>query len=191
MEWCSLASPSPLPTDDYQASHLYCFCRGDDVWWVAFGTHICMIHWSRPAALYGQLSFIAVSCQLTLTCHHWEFVTLGKRKVGQGSSVLPWCNVPYIIRGEYWWVLSLLIHSGLSLTHNGCLCCCPLINDHQATWLYHRCGGNVCSAAQGSLCLCCWIIIMVSSAAHSVTTRLSSWASGRWCRVLWGQSSRL
>ena len=45
--------------------------------------------WPVLLLLYGQLSFLAVSWRLTLTCHHLEVDKLGKRKTGQGGSVKP------------------------------------------------------------------------------------------------------
>jgi hypothetical protein len=45
--------------------------------------------WPVLLPLCGQLSLLAVSWRLTLTCHHWEVDKLGKRKTGQGRSVKP------------------------------------------------------------------------------------------------------
>ena len=45
--------------------------------------------WPVLLLLYGQLSLLAVSWRLTLTCHRWEFDKLGKRKAVQGGSAKP------------------------------------------------------------------------------------------------------
>ena len=45
--------------------------------------------WPVLLSLCGQLSLLAVSWRLTLTCHHWEVDKLGKRKTGQGGSAKP------------------------------------------------------------------------------------------------------
>ena len=45
--------------------------------------------WPVLLHLYGQLSLLAVSWWLTLTCHHLEVDKLGKRKMRQGRSVKP------------------------------------------------------------------------------------------------------
>ena len=93
-----MPSSPPSPTDDHRpptptiVAEVTCGeQRREAIWhlrsrcWVVIFKSV----WPVLLLLYGQLSLLAVSWRLTLTCHHWEVDKLGKRKTGQGGSVKP------------------------------------------------------------------------------------------------------